>query len=310
MAKRIRKKAKSLYHPTNWPLHLGLGIVHLIALLPRPFKRGLRFILGWVLFHVPTQMRHVAQRNIAACFPELDAQAQKAMLKENFALLGALFVEGLNMPWPSKTNIFPAIGNIDGLEYVEQALARKQGVLLLFPHLIAIYLVGCLLIPRVSFPFSLMYNSPKNTVLKRFFDVNIKKYCKDVFTRKDVRPMIQHLREGNLVWYAPDLEPGKKHSIFAPFFNIPAATYTTTARIAQLSNAVTIPIAFYRRENEDVYDVIFHPPLAHFPTGNEIEDATLLNKTVEDIVRVKPAQYLWIYKRFSRRPDGSKTFYN
>lgn len=310
MAKKTRKKAKSLYHPANWPLHIGLALVQLIALSPKPVKYTLRRFLGWAMFRIPSQMRRIAQRNIAVCFPELDVNAQQVMLKENFALMGALLVEGLNMAWPSKTNIFPTIGNISGLEHVEQALARKQGVLLLFSHQMAVYLVGCLLIPKVNFPFSFMYNSPKNAVLKRLFDVHTRKYCKYVFTRKDVRPMIQHLREGNLVWYSPDLEPGKKHSVFAPFFNIPAGTYTTTARIAQLSDAVSIPIAFYRRENEDVYDVIFHPPLTNFPSGNDIEDATLLNKIVEDIIRVKPAQYLWIYKRFSRRPDGSKTFYN
>jgi KDO2-lipid IV(A) lauroyltransferase len=231
------------------------------------------------------------------------------MLKENFYLLGMMLVEGLNAVWPSKSNILPTIGSITGFEHVEKALNEKRGVLLLFSHFIAIYLVGYLLLSKVNVPFSIMYHSPRNAVLKRFFDVNLKKHCNQVFTRRDVHKMVRHLRDGNLVWYSPDLEPNKKHRIFAPFFGIPTATFTTTARIAKMADTVNIPIAFYRRDNEDVYDVIFHPPLENFPSTDEEKDAALLNKTVENLIRVKPSQYLWIYKKFSKMPDDNPGLY-
>lgn len=304
-----KKPKKSLYHPSNWPLHILLFLLRLLAYTPRFVKKGLRSFLGWALFHIPSQMRKVAERNIRACFPELSSIQQQQLLQENMRLMGAMLIEWLNMKWPCKHPLIPTIGTITGVEHVEQALAENRGVLLLFPHLIAIYLVGGLLLNKVNFSFGLMYHSPKNAVLKRFFATTIKQYCHTIFTRKDIRPMIQYLRQAKVVWYAPDLEPGKKHRVFAPFFNIPAATYTTTARIIELSGAAAIPIAFYRRDNSDVYDVIFQPPLTNFPEKDEVANATRLNKMTEDIIRVKPAQYLWIYKRFSKQPDNT-SFYD
>ncbi|NNM58259.1 MAG: lysophospholipid acyltransferase family protein [Legionellales bacterium] len=310
MKKTSQRKQKRFQGFINCLARLGVYVLHGLAILPPPLKRGLQRFISWLLLHLPTEMRSVAKRNIEACFPELNPHEQKKMLQSCFDLLATTLVEGLNMPWPSKTNIFPQIGRIEGLHYIKQALANQQGVLILFPHFLAVYLVGFLLIPHVEFPFSLMYHPPKNPVLADFFKHNIAKYCSPAFTRKEIRPMIKHLREGNVVWYAPDLEPNKKaHSVFAPFFNIPASTYTTTARIAQLSGAATIPIAFYRRDNEAVYDVCFHPPLANFPSENPIDDAAQVNQVIENIVRVKPEQYLWTYKRFSRNEKGQKIFY-
>ncbi|MBY0544218.1 MAG: hypothetical protein K2Q14_01565, partial [Gammaproteobacteria bacterium] len=269
-----RKKDTLRHRLLNGLMYLALGIMHGLALLPRCCKRGLQRLIAWILFHKRSEMREVAEQNIAACFPELDEKAQKKLLKDSLSFLASTLVEGLNMPWPSKTNIFPSIGNIKGLEHIEAALANKQGVLLLFPHFLAVYLVGFLLIPRVNFPFSLMYHSPKNKVLATFFEKHINRYCSPAFTRKHVRQMVAHLRAGNVVWYAPDLEPNKiGQAVFAPFFGLPAATYTTTARIAELSGAAVIPIAFYRRDNEAVFDVIFHPKLDNFPSDNPVKDA-------------------------------------
>lgn len=303
-------KSKSTQGLINFLARIGIQVIHGLALLPRPLKYRLQKIISWLLFNLPTEMRAVAQRNIEVCFPELGCENQKKLLQSSFDLLATTLVEGLNMPFPSKTAIFPKIGRIEGLEHIKRALANKQGVLILFPHFMAVYLVGFLLVPIVNFPFSLMYHPPKNSVLAEFFHKNITKYCSPAFTRKEIRKMVKHLQEGNVVWYAPDLEPNKKaHAVFAPFFNIPASTYTTTARIAQLSGAATIPIAFYRRDNEAVYDVCFHPPLVDFPSENPVKDATQVNKVIEDIVRIKPEQYLWTYKRFARNEKGEKVFY-
>ena len=34
-----------------------------------------------------------------------------------------------------------------------------------------------------------------------------------------------------------------------------------------------------------------------------------MNHWLADSIRLQPAQYLWIYKRFSRRPEGEARFY-
>jgi KDO2-lipid IV(A) lauroyltransferase len=121
--------------------------------------------------------------------------------------------------------------------------------------------------------------------------------------------MIRYLRDGNLVWYAPDLDMGRRQSLFAPFFGVEAATLVTPTRLAKLTHAKVFPIGFYRRDDWQGYDITIHPALNNFPSDNELDDIRRINQTVEAIVRQHPEQYLWQYRRFNTRPEGEEKFY-
>ena len=60
----------------------------------------------------------------------------------------------------------------------------------------------------------------------------------------DVRQIIARLKAGRTVWYAPDQDYGPKHSVFAPFFGVPAASITATSAAAH---------AFPGEFNSDMY---------------------------------------------------------
>lgn len=228
-------------------------------------------------------------------------------MKENIQHLVTVLFDLLPMIWPNPQANLPKIVNMEGLEAINKALSEKKGVLLLFPHFISIYLVGYLLIKAKAFPFSLMYNPPKNPLLKRFFAEKIGQYCNPIFTRKQTRTLIQALKQGKIVLYAPDLEPPRKHAVFAPFFGHLAATYQTTARIAELSGAQIFFIDFCRHESERTYQVSFSQPLVNYPSGNKENDATQINQVIEKSIKEKPSQYLWLYKRFTLSAKGGKT---
>lgn len=40
---------------------------------------------------------------------------------------------------------------------------------------------------------------------------------KDLLDRKDLRGMIRALRQGEIIWYAPDHDYGRKNAVFVPF---------------------------------------------------------------------------------------------
>ena len=43
---------------------------------------------------------------------------------------------------------------------------------------------------------------------------------------------VSAVRSGRPLYYLPDQDAGRRHSVFAPFFGIPAATFTALARLA------------------------------------------------------------------------------
>jgi len=306
----MAKKKKTKWHPQYW---LGLSLLYCLrplALLPYATQMRLGRWLGRRLSKASGKMARVCHTNIERCFPEFNQTQHMQFYQDNFESLGMGFMETILATWGSPQKLSSLLHSVTGLDAVQQSLAQKRGVILLFPHLMPMYLVGHLLLLKSQLPFALMYHSPRNPALKKFINSHLQKHCAQVFTRHSFRDMIRYLRHGNLVWYAPDLDMGKRQSVFAPFFGVDAATLITPSRLAKLTHAEIFPIAFYRRHDGKGYDVNIQPALNNFPSDNETHDIHEINRVIEDIVRKQPEQYLWQYKRFNTRPEGEKAFYD
>ena len=57
------------------------------------------------------------------------------------------------------------------------------------------------------------------------------------------------------------------------------------------------------------YVLHIYPPLEDFPSDDEVKDATAINASIEKAIRIQPANYMWVHKRFKTRPDGETDFY-
>lgn len=276
--------------PYSWQLKLG------------------RWLGRRIMKHSPKMRRNVLT-NLRACFPNQSEAEYQTLARQSFESVGIGFFETAMAAWGSDKRLNRLLHSVHGWEEVEKTLAAKQGAIILFPHLVPMYLVGRLMLLQSCQPFSLMYHRPKNPALGHFLQSNLKRFCDEVFNRHDVRDLVRYVKAGNLVWYAPDLDIGDKSSLFIPFFGVPAATLTAPMRLAKLTGARVFPIAFYRQETGG-YAVTVKEPLPHFPSGDDVHDLQQINHVVENIVAQKPEQYLWLYKRFNTRPEGEPRFYN
>ena len=127
--------------------------------------------------------------------------------------------------------------------------------------------------------------------------------------RHDTRSFIRALKAGNTVWYAPDQDQGIKHSVFAPLFGIPASTLTATSRLASLTGAAVLPFIIERLPDNRGYALTIEPALDEFPGTDMESDARRFNALLEDQIRARPGQYLWMHRRFKTRPDGEAKLY-
>jgi KDO2-lipid IV(A) lauroyltransferase len=100
-----------------------------------------------------------------------------------------------------------------------------------------------------------------------------------VVAAKDIRTIARGLKDGDVTWFATDLEFGGRGFVWAEFFGVPAATSNSLARIAGMSNAIVLPVRL--RENR----LEIFPALEHFPTGNAEADAAAMNRAIESADR-------------------------
>ena len=299
--------SRSLLAPTHWPAWLGVGVIWLVAQLPRKalmaFGRG----LGWLVQRVPSPRRHVAEVNIALCFPELSKQEQAALVDAHLRDIGLMMME-FALGWMGSEKAIAKVPvRIEGLEHLEAARAQGKGVLLVGGHFSHLELCARLVSQRIR--ISGMYrrmDSPvfEFAVLRARLD-----YAEAMFEKDDIRGTIKHLRNGGTLWYAPDQDMRSKDNVFVPFFGVPAATITATHHLARMSGALVLPFYHRRLSGNAGYELKLGAPLEAFPSKDALDDTARVNVSIEDMVRAAPEQYLWVHKRFKTRPKGSPPVY-
>jgi KDO2-lipid IV(A) lauroyltransferase len=284
-----------------------IGLMRLVSFLSYDAKQKLGSWLGMRLYKLGGSRYKTARGNIRACFPELTEQEQEELIKKTFISNAIGYIENTIGWWCPLEEYLDKL-EVHGKEHLDEALARGKGVLLVGGHFSIMDFAGPL-VHSVT-PFNYMYRPQNNKLLDAFIERHRRRYSVHKFTKRELHEMNHFIREGNLVWYGPDQDVGvgPKRGLFAPFFGVPAATLTTPAWIARETGCTVLQLAQFREEN-GVYSLHFSPILEGFPGDDDLENATRINKGLEDAIRIHPEQYLWLHRRFKTRPEGEASLY-
>lgn len=261
--------------------------------------------LGRILFRLASRRRHIAEVNLALCFPEKTPEEREALLRETFEQNGIGIIE-TSMAWWSDPEGFRTRTELIGSEHIEAALSQGKGVILLGAHYTSLDLGGLLF--SLYYPVSATYRPHNNSELEKVLRKGRLRCIDELIDRSDFRRVIKKLKLNQIVWYAPDQDFGRDNSVFAPFFGVKAATVTATARLAKISQAPVILLAHHRTANNR-YILRLHPALEPFPRANEFDSAVAVNQAIERGIMYDPAQYMWVHRRFKSQPDDSSLYH-
>lgn len=290
--------------PRHWPVWLGIGALALLARLPWPLQRALGRVFGTLLRWALHDRRRVAARNLELCFPELDAAARGALLRRHFAALGTALFEFGRAWWgsvdPQRRGLI-----VEGVEHIEAARAGGRGVIVVSGHFTTLEMCARLACDHV--PLAGMYRPYPQPAMEWAVLRGRSRYAAGMFAKDDVRGVVKHLRRGGLLWYAPDQDPSRGESVYVPFFDQPAKSLTSTHQLARLSGAAVVMFEHVRRDDGG-YTLRFWPAFADFPSEHPDADTARVIGAIETMARTAPEQYLWIHRRFKRRPDGSRVY--
>lgn len=290
--------------PRHWPTWLGIGLLAALARLPWALQRALGHPLGFVLRTMLRKRRRIAARNLELCFPELDADARRVLLREHFAALAVGVFEFARAWWGS---IAPMQRGLvfEGLEHIEAARAAGRGVIVVSGHFTTLEICGRLLGERIE--YAGMYRPHAQPAMEWAVLRGRSRYTTAMFAKREVRAAARYLKRGGILWYAPDQEPGGDDHVYVPFFGQPARSFTSTHQLARISGAVTLLFQHARRADGG-YTLRILPAFADFPSQDATTDTARVIAGIEAAARAAPAQYLWIHGRFKRRPDGGNAY--
>ena len=298
---RIRDTRYTSYlHPRWWFTWAIIGLMWLASRLPIRAQFAVGRFLGELAYRILARRRHITETNIRLCFPELSPREQQQLVRRAFHANGIGLME-INMSWFRSPKNYLPMTRVHGLENLDKAKAKGKGVLLLGAHYSTLDLCGCLATQFID--SDVMQRDHNNPLMNAVMTRAREKYYGTVLDSRDLRGLLKRLKQNKTIWYATDQDYGRKDIVFAPFFGIPTGTITATSRIAERSGCAIVPFSHFRRTDQPGYDIYFHPPLEGVPSGDDLADATLMNKSIEDQIRRHPEQYLWMHRRFKTRPS-------
>ncbi|MFQ1018140.1 LpxL/LpxP family Kdo(2)-lipid IV(A) lauroyl/palmitoleoyl acyltransferase [Gilliamella sp. BG7] len=297
---------KSLLHPRYWLTWFGIGILYLIVLLPYPIIFRLGKGLGLLSMKLIRKRKETARQNLKLCFPEKTQSERDQMLRENFISTGlAIFETGMAWFWSDK-RLAKKVSIVDDF-HITKVQQSGQGVLLIGIHFLTLELGARIL--GMNHPGVGVYRPNDNPVMDYIQLKGRLKSNKYMLDRHNTKGMIRALKDGELLWYAPDHDYGPKNSVFAPLFSVKKAATTVGTRIlVKLAQPTIIPFT-PKREKNGCYTVYVTSELEGYPIDDDVLAATFMNKAIEQEILKAPEQYMWLHRRFKTRPKGEAPLY-
>ncbi len=307
MSKRRKKqRPQSMYHPSYWLTWLGIGIIKLITLLPFNVQLGIGKVLGRVLLNVAKSRRHITETNIRLCFPELNAQEQRLLVRKTFESQAIGLIETA-YGWFTPVEKMRHRVTVHNHDIILDAAAKGNGVLLLGGHYTTLDIIGTML--SLFCKYDVIYRMQKNPVLEHIMTSSRQRYLQggDAISQSDMRGVYRALNAGRTVWYPPDQDYGGKHSEFVDFFGIKAATIKAPSRMIKKCRPEVVMLHHYRDENNHYH--IHFTDGSHITGENSFDDCQAINQHLEKVIRAHPEQYMWVHRRFKSRPEGEPSVY-
>ena len=156
------------FAPRNWPGWLTVGLLWLLGQTPIPLGLSLSHPLGVLMRLTMGRRRKVAERNLQACFPELDAEQQQKLLKSCFYALARAVFETAWI-WAGAAKRIERVSQLEGMEHIAAAQSNGKGVLLMGLHSTCLEMGGHIFgteIKRRGWISAPMYRPLKNAVIE------------------------------------------------------------------------------------------------------------------------------------------------
>jgi len=303
----IRKPLRQFIAPKYWPTWLGLGLLRAACWLPHSVVLGIGRMIGKFVHRIAGERRAIVRRNLELCFPDMPPAERNKLAQRHFEALGMSLMEmGLGR-WASDDHL-TALTTIKGVDHILDAVNDGKGVILLSAHFTTLEISGRILKLHIP-PYDAVYRKNRSEFITEVLRTGRERSAATTIEKRDIKSMVRSLRQGRVVWYAPDQSYRRKGAEVVPFFGVPSMHTTATSTLARLGKAIVIPYFPERLENGQ-YHIRILPALQNFPSDDLIEDTQQYVRVLEEQIQRCPEQYFWLHRKFKDLPDTYPDYYS
>ena len=310
-----RRRNRTLRRLKNWLVYVAARPVMLFAWLV-PLRAGLwlgAFCGRRALTFLGAERRKIFA-HLRLAFPEKDEAWRVETARRMCANLGRSFFEVLHfsaiLAGMNGKGKYADYVVMEGEEHLAAALAQGRGGLVVTGHCGNWELMAASTV-RKGYPVNPVVRALYDARFDRLLTAHRERFGYHPIPRegKDAAmQVVRALRRNELVGLLMDQDT-KVPSVFVPFFGRLAHTPSGPATLAYRMGMDCIP-AFIHRRREGGHVVEVGAPVLRPQTGDReadmVEYTAMLTRTVEEYVRTHPDEWVWMHRRWKRRPAGER----
>ena len=283
-------------------------LIGLFRLMGLELASAVGGFLGRNLFY-RTNVSTRARNNLRTAYPEMNDGGIEAILVEMWDNLGRTVAEYAHLEKLSMLGPDPRIETVN-MHLTDEARATGKGVLFVSGHF-----ANWELMPFAATQYGIeggeVYRPLNNPTIDRWMVRQRMTYGpKDQIAKgaQGTRRIFTLLRGGKAILLLVDQKTNE--GVPAPFFGRDAMTTPAPAALALKLGAIVLPASLERLRGSR-FRMTVHPPLEFAATGDSERDTLALtiriNEKIEELVRRRPSQWLWIHRRWPKPGDTPRT---
>jgi Kdo2-lipid IVA lauroyltransferase/acyltransferase len=254
-----------------------------------------------ISFFILSRRRHVARVNTDLCFPTMPFLQRRVLLFRIFFNFFYAIWESF-LAWGLPSAVLEKMIENKSEADISHELHKNEPCLLICPHYSCLEMVA----PALSLNLSnlvMSYRPHENKRVERIMVGGRSRFGRLIIV-KEVRLMIKELKGSAKLWFGPDQDKGLVGSVFSTFFNVPASTVTTPARLARVTGVPVYFVGFRRKFFK--YELAVKKFPSGYPYDDEVANADILNQFIEASLSHDRSQYMWFHRRFKTQPNSPR----
>jgi len=269
----------------------------LLKKMPPAFGKFLgKLIAGLAYLITPGRRKHSQQNLIRAL--GLDKEEARKMIKKVYKNLGYDFAEFLLEDTFSNQDVEQMV-DFDGLEYLDQALAEGNGVIIYTAHLGNWELLGAVLALKGYQVHSIAQEQNNSLFNEKINQIRRNVGVGIIPKGLSIRKAFKVLKANEILAILGD-QHARSDGWELEFFNRPALTFPGAVKFSQRTGAPIVPL-FFHRQGWLKHKLKCYPPRKIKAEASEAElkaELKSLLELTEEEIKKEPADWMWLHKRW------------
>lgn len=287
------------------PFFLFMGFFRLLGIDAASALGG---FIGRQVFYRVRGVMNRARENLRAAYPDMKQDEVEKIIREMADNLGRTVAEYPHLDKLKITGPNPRL-EIVGKDIADAEIARGKGVMFISGHF-ANWEGMPVMATQLGYDGGLVYRPPNNPYVDNYISRMRASAGPKVQIGKGAqgtRKIFTMLRRGLCILLLVDQKT--EQGVMAPFFGRPAPTTPAPAALALKLGSTLLP-ASNERLGGARFRMTVHPPIEFTPSKDHDADilalTTKINAAIEECVRYRPSQWLWIHRRWKTARDETK----